>query len=47
MDTTLPSHVLNALEKFGLNSTRVVGTRRSHIDLVRPAARWDVAEAGQ
>jgi hypothetical protein len=33
MDTTLPSHFLNALEKFGLNHTRVVGTRRSRIDL--------------
>jgi len=33
MDTTLPSHFLNALEKFGLSNTRGVGTRHSRIDL--------------
>jgi hypothetical protein len=33
METTLPSHFLNALEKFGLSNTRVIGTRRSRIDL--------------
>lgn len=33
MDTTLPLHFLKALEKFGLTHTRVVGTRRSRIDL--------------
>ena len=33
MDTTLPSHFLNALEKFGLKHMRVIGTRRSRLDL--------------
>jgi hypothetical protein len=35
MDTTLPSHFLKAVEKFGLTHTWVVGTRRSRIDLHR------------
>ena len=33
METTLPPHFIHTLEKFGLCNTRVVGTRRSRIDL--------------
>jgi hypothetical protein len=33
METALPTHFLHALEKFGMGNVRVVGSRRSRVDL--------------
>ena len=33
METVLPARFLHALEKFGMRNTRVVGSRRSRVDL--------------